>query len=1141
MAEGDATSSGLDGDDVAAGFQVAVSVAGRVEAFLLASQRALGELHASWLRDGAWLSLSPSELAQPGGAALQAWVAEMVWRLRQEEGSVRECALALEGVSGALLVRGRQDDPCGDDANAAAAPPFSLVSSLHATAEEGAAVSAAIAGAEGCLFARPAGMTMGCNFSSASVEWATRAAVDAPGGDERASTWYQAAVAAAPGTAVWAPPWSDGLPVGELRLGAAVALRSPSSGVLMGALRCGFTLADLDVLLGTALERDESARLIAYDRGGGLLSATSHGARLGAGGARLRPWESGDTIVDLVGQALRDDPSSQLPHVVRVASPALNSTISAFVLSTLGALGPIELVYVPAMRCIPGHVDDGPGRVRVGPPGEQGDEVSACAPCARGHFGPPGMGECKPCMAGLYQELIGQLNCHNCPSQTFANATGSIGCTACPSNTLSLPGSSDAADCLCAPGYFAPSGTAGEMCVACPTGAMCDGGLVPPYAKNKHYNPGTPTGGYLRCPAGISDNPCLGGIAGGPTNQCKVGTEGVSCSHCSAGYYRFGRDCVKCNVHPFVRFLMYAVLITLFYIIRRVINTKYRVLYIFMSFLQVFGLQSSFRVKWTTNIKKTMRFVQLANLQIDLFVPLCAREIYYPYKYLAYFFMPVFFLGIDLCILGVGLLRRERKKKKEKVKRELKRQETRERMRSLTSSKSFQLTRQLSVFSAREAGPDPFDDDLSEFETQSAEERHRRDVIVRGFMDLADANRKAGGVGFNWRAIFGDFGGQALANMRLAYMTITGRSIDMLRCSTVKDPILGMRDVLSRDPDLVCWEGLHARYLVAVGFAFVVYVVGTPVAYFCVLFSGKRQGTLYKDKHLQRFGLLYNRFEPKYFYWELIIMLRRCCAVSVKTALNFRQADLQEAGYIGNYQAAIYALIMILALMAHFYTRPFKNPWLDFGEATYLLTTTISALVGLAFSSARTDTETQILESIFFATFSWALVVTVMVLWKDIETVHPRALRWRRRMTLRLRRLLRRKKVKRALNKFKHKGFMAALTAGNGSRVSPFGSPTSQLSQPPADDPEAAIIKRAVADEPEGAGAAADDPEAAVVERAVADEPEGAGAAAGAGPSSQLLPPLPSKEVAEGSDKRGNETSQGAAPCQRSIAALALL
>jgi len=557
------------------------------------------------------------------------------------------------------------------------------------------------------------------------------------------------------------------------------------------------------------------------------------------------------------------------------------------------------------------------------------------------------LGVCEPCRPGHYSAVEASAWCPPCREGTYQERSGSLSCMMCPQNTSSALAATNLTDCRCEKGYFTRTGTRGIACQPCPIGAICTGKESQPFSKPKHYAVGHPTGQYLRCVSGFELNPCLGGSEG-QLNSCMIGYTGVSCSRCSKGFFRLGRECYACSEAGPTK-LYFVLLLAFFYFLRRVANTQIKTLYIFLSFLQVFGLQSAYRMEWTPSVKLLLRIVQVANIQVDLLVPFCDQEILFPYKYTAYFFMPVFFLMVDGLILGIRILLQRHRK-------------------GSTSAKSADTA------VAQTEKPTP------KLERQMSDYRADEKVDIHE--------------GTTALEILKNFAAQGVINVRLMYVPLFGRTLDMLRCTNLEEG----PPRLSRDPDLTCWDGIHLSFMPMVWFAMLFYCICTPILYIVVLVRGYQNGDLYTEAHLRRWGLLYQRYEQDWFFWELCFIFRRILAVMIKTMFNIRLAHLQVSGYLGNYQAALNCVVMVIAMVAHFYARPFNDPYQDFGDACYMACTFMSSLIGICFSAAKTQWEVEMLESLFFLNFFAACVVTAFLLWRDAERLSTRAQRLRHQL-----------------------------------------------------------------------------------------------------------------------------------------------
>ncbi|KAK3278662.1 hypothetical protein CYMTET_13415 [Cymbomonas tetramitiformis] len=118
---------------------------------------------------------------------------------------------------------------------------------------------------------------------------------------------------------------------------------------------------------------------------------------------------------------------------------------------------------------------------------------------------------------------------------------------------------------------------------------------------------------------------------------------------------------------------------------------------------------------------------------------------------------------------------------------------------------------------------------------------------------------------------------------------------------------------LQVDPSILCWQGYHVNLVVAASFGILIYVIGIPVLIIWILLAGGRDNLLATPVYLRRYGFLYRRYRPEYYWWELMLLARRfvCCSVAV----------LLQGYYI---QPSTGLLMLILALCGQTFSQPFK-------------------------------------------------------------------------------------------------------------------------------------------------------------------------------------------------------------------------
>merc|ERR1711865_319190 len=113
------------------------------------------------------------------------------------------------------------------------------------------------------------------------------------------------------------------------------------------------------------------------------------------------------------------------------------------------------------------------------------------------------------------------------------------------------------------------------------------------------------------------------------------------------------------------------------------------------------------------------------------------------------------------------------------------------------------------------------------------------------------------------------------------YPGLATRCFQMFKCSSFDGVAF---DVLEADPSMVCYGDDHRVYL-TLSFVFIfIYVIGVPLIMFVVLWKNKKnlyvlEGTEATERQKEvefEFGSMYTQYEPKYWYFEIIIIIHKC-------------------------------------------------------------------------------------------------------------------------------------------------------------------------------------------------------------------------------------------------------------------------
>ena len=250
-------------------------------------------------------------------------------------------------------------------------------------------------------------------------------------------------------------------------------------------------------------------------------------------------------------------------------------------------------------------------------------------------------------------------------------------------------------------------------------------------------------------------------------------------------------------------------------------------------------------------------------------------------------------------------------------------------------------------------------------------------------------------------------------DMRLMYVATTSAPLKTLRCTPVGDRDLstfwlssawfgtGSKSVLSADPAQTCWEGEHAKLVPYFVVMLVLYGVGYPIATLLVLNDCKNPERR-KGWHPKVYGRLYRRFEPQYYWWEVVYLVRRLCLVSFRTLMNDRRAEVYAAGTMQGWQALCFVVTLCAALLAQFYAHPFKLEHMDLLDATLLCCLFLVVWLSMAFEVALEDTpEMPVLEFLVFTVVAVSVLVSAYALILDAYHSHlksgrqpPRWISW---------------------------------------------------------------------------------------------------------------------------------------------------
>jgi predicted outer membrane repeat protein len=148
--------------------------------------------------------------------------------------------------------------------------------------------------------------------------------------------------------------------------------------------------------------------------------------------------------------------------------------------------------------------------------------------------------------------------------------------------------------------------------------------------------------------------------------------------------------------------------------------------------------------------------------------------------------------------------------------------------------------------------------------------------------------------------------------------------------------------VLQAQWDIECWSDRHSPFVILSIVYIVLWVVGIPVAVF--LFLRMHRRALYDQSHprhkevIHEAGNLYLQYEERYWYWEIVIILKKCMLTGAMTII--------AAG--SSAQLIIAMLVVLTYTLAAIYAKPFEGESDDVLSSLTSIQLFLTLLGGLA-------------------------------------------------------------------------------------------------------------------------------------------------------------------------------------------------
>eukprot|EP00003_Mantamonas_plastica_P006159 TRINITY_DN14_c0_g1_i9.p1 TRINITY_DN14_c0_g1~~TRINITY_DN14_c0_g1_i9.p1 ORF type:complete len:6024 (+),score=1988.35 TRINITY_DN14_c0_g1_i9:844-18915(+) len=517
--------------------------------------------------------------------------------------------------------------------------------------------------------------------------------------------------------------------------------------------------------------------------------------------------------------------------------------------------------------------------------------------------------ECIPCAIGFYQEEAEQSQCNACPVNQ---------------DTSDRLASTSATDCSCLDGYYnTPDNPECRLCIK---GAIC--------RKNEKIEP---TSGFFRFEKETDKLfrcPVAAACKGGGNSSCNVGYTGPLCSICEDGYGKFGGECLYCG-SPFwnsvlVMLFMVGGSVMLLFLVRTASGEKSEmsiILKICLNYLQVVAFIGDFQMGWSDSVVEFFSFSSIALFSLQLHPLDCSLGLDFYQRFDSYMLFPVLALtipaGVCLLLYCFDLYIAPRLGIEVQAKSELQRR--------LEANPFGNLAQGMVGKSSLKGDDDP-----------AAAKRNKKGVPQIQTLSLEMLQQAQENLNIKPKTKEEEFREKylklytvaVLVTMFIGHPIVSKVIFQIFNCVQFTETEAYIAD----DMSVSCNTDKYRFYRDTYGYMMViVYCIGAVLVGLFILV--KYRNRLDEPGVQDRFRFIYEGYARKRFYWEVIIMGRKLAIVAI--IVFFRDRALTQL-YSGMW-------MVMGALVAHLYGRPFEGTMPSRLETLSLSSSSVSLLSGLLF------------------------------------------------------------------------------------------------------------------------------------------------------------------------------------------------
>jgi uncharacterized membrane protein YsdA (DUF1294 family) len=185
--------------------------------------------------------------------------------------------------------------------------------------------------------------------------------------------------------------------------------------------------------------------------------------------------------------------------------------------------------------------------------------------------------------------------------------------------------------------------------------------------------------------------------------------------------------------------------------------------------------------------------------------------------------------------------------------------------------------------------------------------------------------------------------------LSFSYTTITQNVILYLNCRDIGD-----NRVVASNPDVSCSTDKYRHYSALAYILLALYVLAFPIALSAFLYWAKVKRWFENEKFSTYAGLLYQPFRSEYYFWEVVILVRRLIVIGIYV-LAYSTTSARNLGLF---------CFSLLMLTIHIITKPFASQSENHVETALLILLTLLAGSGASYANQQFTEEISTFNSV---------------------------------------------------------------------------------------------------------------------------------------------------------------------------------